>query len=128
MPKIKDIVFVVDDDLAVRDSLKFALQIEGFAVFVCSGGAELLAHSALRAARCLILDDKLPKMDGFAVLARMAAMNVLIPVILMTAHVTDSLSRRAAAAGVRRILEKPLLDGALIETLHEIIGPAVLLT
>jgi FixJ family two-component response regulator len=122
MTQCQNIVLVVDGDLAVRESLKFALQIEGLAVFVFANGSELLAHPMLRMARCLVLDHKLPLTDGFAVLARLAAEKVLVPVILMTAHATDSLCRRAAAAGVRRVVEKPLLDGALVDTIHDILA------
>ena len=124
MTQCQNIVLVVDGDLAVRESLKFALQIEGLAVFVFANGADLLAHPVLRMARCLVLDHKLPLMDGFAVLARLAAEKVTVPVILMTAHATEALCRRAATAGVRHVLEKPLLDGALVDTIHDILGEA----
>ena len=122
MTQSQNIVLVVDGDLAVRESLKFALQIEGLAVFVFANGADLLAHPVLRMARCLVLDHKMPLMDGFAVLARLAAARVSVPVILMTAHATESLCRRAAAAAVHHVLEKPLLDGALVDTIHEIMA------
>jgi two-component system, LuxR family, response regulator FixJ len=122
MTQSQNIVLVVDGDLAVRESLKFALQIEGLAVFVFANGAELLAHPVLRMARCIILDHKMPLMDGFAVLARLAAEKVTVPVILMTAHATESLCRRAATAGVRHVLEKPLLDGALVDRIHDILA------
>ncbi len=122
MTPSQNIVLVVDGDLAVRESLKFALQIEGLAVFVFANGAELLAHPVLRMARCIILDHKMPLMDGFDILAHLAAGKVTAPVILMTAHATESLCRRAATAGVRHVLEKPLLDGALVDRIHDILA------
>ena len=122
MTQSQNIVLVVDGDLAVRESLKFALQIEGLTVFVFANGVELLAHPVLRMARCLVLDHKMPLMDGFAVLARLAAEKVSVPVILMTAHATESLCRRAATAGVRHVLEKPLLDGALVDSILDILA------
>jgi two-component system response regulator FixJ len=122
MTETGDVVLVVDSDLAVRESLKFALEIEGFAVHLCANGPELLAHRELRLADCLVLDDKMPLMDGASVLDRLAEGNFRVPVILMTGHATDSLRRRAVLAGVRHVLEKPFLNGALVDSIHDVLG------
>ena len=119
------LVLVIDDDRAVRDSLKFALEIEGLLVHVFASGAELLAYPELRLAGCLVLDEKMPVMDGFAVLAHLATRKLRLPVILITTHATGRVRRYAAVAGVRHILEKPLLDGALLDSVREILGPKV---
>jgi two-component system, LuxR family, response regulator FixJ len=124
MTKGQHLVLVADDDLAVRESLKFALRLEGLEVQACQGGAELLMHPRLMRAGCLILDYHMPVMGGFAVLARLKALNCHVPVILITDHTTDILRRRAAAAGVRHIVEKPLLDSALIDSIQDILGDA----
>ncbi len=118
----QNIVLVVDADVAVRDSLKFALEVEGLVVHACSSGTDLLSHPALGAARCIILDHKLPTMDGFAVLEHLTLRKVPAPVILMAAHATESVCRRAAAAGIRHVVEKPLLDSALMDRIHEILA------
>ena len=122
MTKRQDIVLVVDDDRAVRDSLKFALEIEGLLVRVCSGGAELLVHPDLLQACCIVLDYKMPEMDGLAVLALLAAQDLAIPVIVITAHATKHLRDGATKAGVRHILEKPLFNGGLLDSIHAILG------
>ena len=119
------IVLVIDDDQAVRDSLKFALELEGLSVHVCAAGAELLAHPELAAAQCLLLDYKMPGMDGLGVLGRLAELHINVPVILMTGHLTETLRRRATKAGVRHIVEKPFLDGALVTTLHAVLDAAL---
>jgi FixJ family two-component response regulator len=116
------IVLVVDDDLAVGESLKFALEIEGFAIRVCSSGEAALAHPDLLAASCILLDYKMPGMDGFALLHRLTAMGVTTPVILMTAHVTPRLRQRAAACGIRHVLEKPLFNGNLLAAIDDILA------
>jgi len=118
----QDIVLVVDDDFAVRDSLKFALEIEGLTVHACSGGAELLAHPELLQARCIVLDYKMPLMDGFSVLERLTALNLHIPVIVITAHATQGLRDRAAQAGIQHVLEKPLFNGSLLDSIHAVLG------
>jgi two-component system response regulator FixJ len=122
MTEGQHIVFVVDDDLAVRESLKFALELEGLVVRVCGSGAELLQHSELRQAACLVMECKMPLMNGFEVLDILAAQRTKPPVILLTSYATDALRRRAAASGVKFILEKPLLNGSLLDVIQEVLG------
>jgi FixJ family two-component response regulator len=116
------LVLVVDDDLAVGESLKFALEIEGFAVRICNTGEAALAHPDLLAASCILLDYKMPGMDGFALLQRLAARDVRTPVILMTAHVTPRLRQRAAAYGIHHVLEKPLFNGNLLAAIDDVLA------
>jgi two-component system, LuxR family, response regulator FixJ len=61
------------------------------------------------------------EMDGFEVLAFLASRDLKVPIILMTSHSTAAIRKRAALAGVRYVLEKPLLDGSLVDCLHEIL-------
>jgi len=114
------IVLVVDDDPAVRDALKFSLELEGLKVHTCASGAELLEHPALGQARCIVLDYKMPVMDGFQTLDSLAKQGVKLPTILITTSVTDGVRARARKAGIAHILEKPLLDGALMDRLKEL--------
>lgn len=115
-------ILVVDDDHAVRDSLKFALETEGLEVETYAGGRQLLESEFAAQAHCLVLDYKMPEMDGFAVLEELAVRKILLPVILITAPVTDAIRRRAQKAGVFHLLEKPLLDGTLAETIRQAIA------
>src|ERR1041385_626520 len=115
-------VLVVDDDLAVRDSLKFSLETEGLAVETYASGRQMFASKSAAAADCLVLDYKMPEMDGFAVMEELAARKIALPVILITAPVTDAIRRRAQRAGVFNLLEKPLLDGTLAETIRQAIA------
>ncbi len=115
-------VLVVDDDHAVRDSRKFSLELEGLDVCAFQSGAELLNHPDLAAASCILLDYKMPVMDGLEVLDRLAARNISIPVILITSQANLSLSNRARAAGASHIVEKPLLDGALLDTIQSVLA------
>ena len=122
MTEGRHIVFVVDGDLAVRESLKFALELEGLAVLACGSGAELLRHPNLRQGGCLVMECKMPLMDGFEVLDILAAQRTKLPVILLTSYATDAFRRRAVASGVKFILEKPLLNGSLLDRIHEVLG------
>ena len=121
MTEGQHLVLVVDDDLAVRESLKFALELEGLKVQALRGGAELLTHPQLWRADCLILSHHMPVMGSFAVLARLTALGCRVPVILIADHLTDALRRRAATAGVRYVVEKPFLDNALSDRIQDIL-------
>ena len=118
----REIVFIADDDSAVREALQFALRLEGFRVHVHNGGAALLADPDLSRAACVILDDRMRQMDGFAVLANLRARNINPPTIMLTSHATARLRARADAAGVWKVLEKPLLDDALIDNIRSILS------
>lgn len=110
-------VLVVDDDKAVRESLKFTLELEGLAVEIHASGRDMM--SGMTEADCLVLDYKMPGMDGLAVLAALAAHNVKIPTILITAPVTELIRRAARRAGAFSVLEKPLTGGVLLENIRD---------
>jgi FixJ family two-component response regulator len=108
------VIVVVDDDAAVRGSLKFALEIEGFAVRTYPKGADLLDDLRLADCACFIIDQKLPGMNGLDVVAELRKGHIAAPVILITSAPNNMVQQRAAQAGVP-IVEKPLLGNALID-------------
>jgi len=118
---INPLVVVVDDDAAVRNSLKFSLEIEGFAVRDFSGGADLLSAPDLRGCACFVIDQNMPGLSGLDVVAKLRDRRDLLPVILITSHPTTSLRRRAADAGVC-IVEKPLLGTTLFDKIRDVIA------
>jgi FixJ family two-component response regulator len=111
-------VFVVDDDPAVRSSLKFSLELEGFLVRAYARPGELLDAGDLRKAGCLVLDYNLPEMTGLDLLQRLRDRHVAAPAILITSHPNRMLRDRAAAAGVP-IVEKPLFGSALTDRVRD---------
>jgi len=118
---LQDLVLIVDDDQAVRDALKFALELDGLSVDTCDSGAELLRHPRLSTARCLILDYQMPEMNGFAVLKELKRRNITLPVILITAPLSRDVELRALSAGVAGVLEKPLLENVLIDKIRHVL-------
>jgi FixJ family two-component response regulator len=112
-------VVIVDDDHAVRESLRVSLQLDGLAVRTCASGLKLLQDDDLAGADCLVLDYQMPDMDGFAIVAELALRDVTIPVILITALVTDKIRQQAKRAGVFSVLEKPLLNGILCDHVRQ---------
>jgi two-component system, LuxR family, response regulator FixJ len=106
------VVLVVDDDPAVRNSLKFSLQVEGFVVRAYASGSEVLNDPDLPACGCLVVDLKMPGMTGLDLVASLRERHVGLPAILITTNPSAVVRRRAAEAGVP-VIEKPLLGDAL---------------
>jgi two-component system response regulator FixJ len=113
MADLRKEVVLVDDDKAVRDSLKFALELEGLNVHVCDSAAAALAYPGLRDAACLVVDYKMQGMDGFALCRKIIAEGACPPIIMITAPLTEALKREASVVGFFSILEKPLLNNVL---------------
>jgi two-component system response regulator FixJ len=112
------LVMIVDDDLAVRNSLKFSLEVEGFAVRVFAAGDDLLTERELPAAGCLVIDQNMPGMNGLDVVATLRARDIRVPAILITGHPTAALNASAARVGVP-VIEKPLLGSALLDRIRD---------
>jgi two-component system response regulator FixJ len=121
----RPIVIVVDDDQAVCNSLKFALEIEGFSVRLYSSGNDLLAAPELPAQGCLIIDHKMPGMTGLVLLAELRVRGVTLPALLITTHPTAALCAQAGDAGVP-VIEKPLLGEALLDGVRHAFARPVL--
>jgi two-component system response regulator FixJ len=110
----RSVVTVVDDDPGVRCSLKFSLEIEGFAVRTFGSASEVLDSSEVRRTQCFVIDHKMPGMNGLDLVSCLRARHILTPAVLITSQPDAELTRRAARAAIP-IVEKPLLDNALIE-------------
>jgi two-component system, LuxR family, response regulator FixJ len=111
-------LLVVDDNEAVLDSLKFALQLEGFVVRLYSSGDELLKEPDVPQAGCLLIDYYMPGMTGLGLLAELRRRKVKLPALLMTGHPSVAVRREAAEAGIL-LLEKPLLGNGLINAIRD---------
>lgn len=118
MPLSPGPVLVVDDDAAVRHSLKFVLELEGLNVRLYKGGEDLLADRDLPAHGCLVVDYYMPAMDGVELMDRLRGRRVDLPAILITSKATRDLRERAARSGYRQVLEKPLEDGRLVDSIR----------
>jgi FixJ family two-component response regulator len=121
MANSKALIVVVDDDAAVRSSLKFSLEIDGFAVRTYASAEELLSESDLVACQCFIVDQDMPRMHGLQLIAIMRRRGVDTPVVLTSSHATPTLNLQAAGAGIP-VIEKPFLGNALIESIHNAIA------
>jgi len=106
-------IVLVDDDAALRQALKFSLEIEGFEVETCETGEDLIAHGLPEADACLVLDYKLGGITGLDALETLRARGVALPAILITSNPKPGTRARAQRSGAT-IVEKPLLGDLLI--------------
>ena len=108
------IVLIVDDDPAVRSSLQFYLEIEGFVVRTYACGADLLDDLDMPQTGCLVIDYRLPSMNGLDLLSELRRRRIELPAILVTTNPSLSMRAQTAAAGAV-LIEKPLLNEALFD-------------
>lgn len=110
----KPAVYVVDDDPDVLGSLRFLLETDGFDVRTFTTGAALLRALGLNSVDCLVIDYKMPDMNGVDLASRLRNRDIATPVILITGYPDENISARAEAVGVHHVLRKPLLDDSLL--------------
>lgn len=112
------LVVIVDDDDAVRDSLKLLLETDDIDVLTYASGEEFLANCPHNRCDCVMLDIHLPGVSGIGVLQKLAAEGCQDPVILMTAKPSEAVRVEAQRAGAIALLMKPLDDAQLFDALH----------
>lgn len=110
-------IYVVDDDEGVRDSLEALLGAEGHAVVACATAADFLARFEAEGADCVLLDVRMPGMDGLTLLETLGTRRRGVPVVMMTAHADVPMAARAMRAGAADFVEKPFAAGALLASL-----------
>ena len=108
------IVHVVDDDEAIRQSVGFMLRKAGYAVVTYSSGTVFLKEVTREARGCVLLDVRMPEIDGLEVQAKLSQRGIALPVIMLTGHGDVMLAVRAIKAGATDFLEKPFERFALI--------------
>ena len=119
--KHEPLVFIVDDDAAIRDSLATLLETEQIRTQVHSTPADFLDHFKPAKQSCLVLDARLPGMSGIDLLDQLADSNVELPVIMITGHGDAELIDAATRRGVVRCLEKPFLAADILASIRKAI-------
>jgi FixJ family two-component response regulator len=111
-------IFVVDDDQAVRDSLRWLLESLRLKVETYGSAMEFLASEAANRPGCLVLDIRMPEVSGLQLQEILAARRVHLPVIMITGHGDVSMAVRAMKAGALDFIEKPFNDELLLERIQ----------
>ena len=111
-------VHLVDDDDAIRRSVGFMLRTSGFAVEAHPSGVHLLKEKEL-AQGCILLDIRMPEMDGLEVQRALLERGVTLPVVVMTGHGDISIAVQAMKAGAVEFIEKPFEKAVLLAAVEE---------
>ncbi|MDG3440643.1 response regulator transcription factor [Nitrospirillum amazonense] len=112
------IIAVLDDDAAVRDSLRLLLMASGYQVAVFSSPLEFLDSDAPARCACLVVDVRMPGLTGLEVQERLVAGGSTLPVIVMTGHGDVPLAVAAMKAGALDFIEKPFEEETLLTSLQ----------
>jgi two-component system, NtrC family, nitrogen regulation response regulator NtrX len=128
MPKTSDSyrasVLIVDDESAIRDSLRMILEYEGYRVEEAGGGAQALARIADRLPDAVLLDVKMPEMDGIEVLRAMRERGYDVPVLVVSGHADVATAVEATRLGAFDFFEKPLQRDRVLVSLRNAVESA----
>ena len=113
-------LLLVDDDPAVRASLIFSLELEGFAVDAFESGEAVAARTTLARHACLVLDYRLPGIDGLSLLNLLRERGETCPAVIITSNPTRTMRLRTVDAGAV-LIEKPLLSDSLTTAIRHLI-------
>ena len=111
-------VFIVDDDPAVRDAIRWLMEQVKLKVQVFASADEFLANFIPGTRGCIILDIRMPGMSGLELQERLKAARALIPIIIITGHGDVPIAVRAMKAGAIEFLQKPFNDQLLLDTVQ----------
>jgi two-component system, LuxR family, response regulator FixJ len=118
----KTIIHVIDDDAAMRDSLAFLLDVNGFQAMVYESADAFLGGIGNEAIKCVISDIRMPGMNGIELVRKLKGQGAACPVILITGHGDVALAVEAMKAGAVDFIEKPFDDEALLGAIRAALG------
>jgi FixJ family two-component response regulator len=115
-------IHIVDDDDAVRDSMRALLESVGFYVHDYSSAIEFLKRGGERSKGCLLLDLHMPVMSGIDLLEHMQSEGMSLPTIVITGRSDPMLRERALKSGALALIDKPVTDEALLGAIGRALG------
>ncbi len=118
----KATVFVVDDDQAMRNSLKWLIESVGVPVESFASADEFLAQFQAGRPGCMVLDVRMPGMSGLELLEHLAQKGLRIPAVIITGHGDVPMAVRAMKSGAVDFIEKPFNDEALLDAIRRAIA------
>ncbi len=118
MLDIIPVVFVVDDDVSVRESLELLIQTEGWQPQMFASAQEFLDHPRVSVPSCLVLDFSLPGLNGLDLQKRVAVERTDMPIIFITGYGDVPITVQAMKAGAVEFLTKPFSDEALLSAIR----------
>ena len=117
-------IFIVDDDESVRDSLQALLDASGYTAGAFESGPAFLSAARDLAKGCVLLDVRMPTMDGLEVQARLRDIRPDMPVVIVTGHGDVPMAVKAMKAGAVDFVEKPFTESTLLECIERALAIA----
>lgn len=121
MSQAAPIVFVVDDDISVRESVELLIGSEGWQIETFASAQEFLAHPRVSVPSCLVLDVSLPDLNGLELQNLIAADRIDLPIIFITGYGDVPMTVRAMKAGAVEFLTKPFDSEVLLTAIRKAI-------
>jgi FixJ family two-component response regulator len=121
MPHVKPIVFIVDDDVSVRESLEWLIRSAGWQPESFASAQAFLSRAPATTPSCLLLDIELPGLNGLELQERIAVDRSEMPIIFITGHADVPRTVRAMKGGAVEFLTKPFADHALLQAVERAI-------
>ena len=117
-------IYVVDDDLSIREGMRDLLADSGYAVEIFAGGPAFLAAIRSGTGGCLLVDAVMPEMSGLELINRLASDGYKMPAIMITGHGEVSMAVQAMKAGAADFIEKPVKPAELIASIERCLEQA----
>ena len=124
-PEQAPLVAIVDDDASVRHSTDRLIRSFGYRTEVFGSGQEFLSSGAAERASCLLLDVRMPGMDGLDVQRNLVERGARIPIVFITGRASDEEERRARSGGAVEFLRKPVAQVSLRQAIENVIRASV---
>jgi two-component system response regulator FixJ len=116
------LICVVDDDASVADSTRYLLHSFGLQSKTFASAREFLSCRSVEKVACLILDIRMPEMDGLELQHRLVETNQRVPIVFVTAHANHIEEKRAMEGGAVAVLRKPVSERLLFEAIQAALG------
>jgi len=116
------LICVVDDDASVAESTRYLIHSFGYPSKTFASAREFLSSGYVEEVACLILDIRMPEMDGLELQHRLAEINKRVPIVFVTAHANDIEEKRAMEGGAVAVLCKPVSEGLLFNAIQAALG------
>jgi len=115
------ITYIIDDDRMARESLKWLIESAGLPVQVFDHGLEFLEQADASMAGCVLLDVRMPDINGMELLSKLKQHDIIMPVIIVTGHADVAMAVRAMKTGAFDFIEKPYNDALMLERVQSAI-------
>lgn len=114
-------VYIIDDDRMARESLKWLIESAGLPVQMFDHGLDFLNQVNPSMSGCVLLDVRMPDINGMELYAKLKLRNIILPVIFVTGHADVAMAVRAMKAGAFDMIEKPYNDALMLERIQSAI-------